>query len=107
MSHLNKELIKKLTQLSRIDCTPEEQAGLLQSLETILSYVDQLQEVDTEAVKPCNHVLAAINNVMRDDVIGETLPREIFLNNSPAHSGGRIRVPPVIGKASSQEVEEI
>lgn len=106
MSHLTKEDIKKLSELCRIDCTETEQEAILKDLKSILAYVDQLKEIDTENVPPCNHVLAEIKNVMRDDVCGETLPREVFLKNSPSHTGGMIRVPTVISKTGNQNVEE-
>lgn len=105
MSHLTKDDIKKLTKLSRIDCTEDEQLSLLNDLESILGYFDQLEEVETENVRPCNHVLSEMCNVMREDECGESLKRETFLNNSPAHTGGMIRVPPVITKKLKQEVE--
>ena len=98
MTHLNKESIKKLTQLCRIDCNEEEQKTLLKDLESILIYVEQLKELDTEGIEPCNHVLADVSNVIREDKEGKTLPRQVFLENSPAHTGGLIRVPPVIIK---------
>jgi len=98
MSHLNHDSIKKLTELSRIDCSEEEREALLKDLKKILAYVDQLQELETDGVEPCNHLLEDVANVMRDDVVGETLPRKVFLENSPAHTGGMIRVPPVIIK---------
>ncbi|MEC7840392.1 MAG: Asp-tRNA(Asn)/Glu-tRNA(Gln) amidotransferase subunit GatC [Chlamydiota bacterium] len=106
MSHLTKADIKKLIELSRIDCSEEEQESLLKDLENILGYFDQLEEVDTENVQPCNHVLAEMCNVMREDECGETMPRETFLNNSPAHTGGMIRVPTVISKSSKPEAEK-
>jgi aspartyl-tRNA(Asn)/glutamyl-tRNA(Gln) amidotransferase subunit C len=90
-----KELIK-LTKLSRIECTPEERKKLLQSLKNILLYVEQLKEIDTEGVTPCNHVLETLVNVMREDEVGKTLDRELFLSNAPTHTGGMIRVPPVM-----------
>lgn len=96
MAHLDKKMIEYLSDLSRIDLSEEEQDSLLQDLESILNYIDLLNEVDTEGVEPCNHVLADMCNVMREDVTGEVLPRETFLNNSPAQIGGMIRVPPVI-----------
>jgi aspartyl-tRNA(Asn)/glutamyl-tRNA(Gln) amidotransferase subunit C len=58
--------------------------------------MDLLKEVDTEDVPECNHVLEAIQNVMREDKTEETLNRQTFLANSPSHVGGMIRVPPVI-----------
>ena len=96
MANLDKETIKYLSELCRIECTDEEQASLLEDLGSILGYIDQLNEIDTENVPPCNHVLADMANVMREDVVGETLPRETFLENAPSQVGGLIRVPPVI-----------
>lgn len=101
MTNLNKETLKNLTLLSRIECSEEEQEALVNDLGKILRYVEQLQEVNTENVPPCNHVLAGMVNVMRDDICGNTLSRETFLANSPSHTGGMIRVPPVIKKQQS------
>lgn len=106
MANLDKETIRKLSELSRIDCTEEEQESLLKDLRSILNYFDQLQEVDTGDTPPCNNVLAGMANVFREDTIGPTLPREVFLANSPAHTGGLIRVPPVIAKNSTSFEEE-
>lgn len=94
--HLDKQLVKYLTQLSRIACTDEEQDSLLKDLQQILDYVEQLQEVDTENVPPCDQVLADMANVFREDVTETSMPREVFLANAPAHVGGMIRVPPII-----------
>lgn len=99
MADLDKKTIKMLTQLSRIDCTEEEQEALLNDLKKILKYVEQLDEIDTTHVLPCNHVLSDMANVTREDIVGATLPREEFLANAPSHVGGMIRVPPVM-KAS-------
>lgn len=96
MAELNKETIRNLIQLSRIDCTEEEQQALLKDLQQILAYFEQLQEIDTEDVLPCLHVLEGIANVTREDLVGETMPREVFLANAPSQIGGMIRVPPVI-----------
>jgi aspartyl-tRNA(Asn)/glutamyl-tRNA(Gln) amidotransferase subunit C len=96
MANLNKETIKTLTNLSRIDCTEQEQEAILEDLQKILNYFEQLQEIDTQHVPPCNHVLDDIANVMREDVIGEILPREVFLANVPSQVGGMIKVPPVL-----------
>lgn len=96
MAQLDKETLKNLTQLSRIDCTEEEQERLLKDLKNILAYVDQLNEVDTENVLPCNHVLEDVANVTREDKVGTPLSRELFLSNAPSQVGGMIRVPPVL-----------
>lgn len=96
MAQLNEETIRNLVQLSRIDCTPEEQQALLKDLQGIFAFFDQLDEVDTANVAPCNHVLEEVANVMREDVVGAVLPRDEFLMNAPSHTGGMVRVPPVL-----------
>lgn len=98
MAKLDKESIKTLSKLSRIKCSEEEQERLLEDMQKILNYVEQLHEVNTENVKPLNHVLPDVANVMREDIVGETLPRQEFLKNAPDQIGGMIRVPPVIKK---------
>jgi aspartyl-tRNA(Asn)/glutamyl-tRNA(Gln) amidotransferase subunit C len=69
---------------------------LLIDLQSILSYVEQLDAIDTDNVAPCNQVLEGICNVMRDDLVGETLSREQFLANAPDKAGGYVRVPPIL-----------
>ncbi len=100
MAKLDKETIKQLTRLCRIDCTEEEQESLLNDLKKILEYIEQLQQINTENVPPLNHVLEGMANVMREDIVGQVLDRESFLANAPSHIGGMIRVPPVIKQQS-------
>lgn len=96
MAKLNKQTIKTLVQLSRIECSEHEQEDLLKDLEKIIAYIEQLQEINTDNVAPCRHVLEGMANVMREDAVGETMPRELFLSNAPSQIGGMIRVPPVM-----------
>src|ERR1700730_15409313 len=101
MAQLDKQTIARLTKLSRIACTEEECEALLDDLKKILNHIEQLQEIDTEDVPPCNHVLADIVNVMREDKVGPTLKREDFLANVPSQIGGMIRVPPILKNSNS------
>ncbi|MBA3816798.1 MAG: Asp-tRNA(Asn)/Glu-tRNA(Gln) amidotransferase subunit GatC [Parachlamydiaceae bacterium] len=96
MANLNKQTIQNLIGLCRINCSDEEQESLLVDLKKILEYIEQLHEIDTENVAPCYHVLEGASNVTREDNVGETLPRDLFLANAPSQIGGMIRVPPVI-----------
>lgn len=96
MSKFDKKKLSALSQLARIQCSEEEQEKLSSNLNKILTYIDQLKEVETEGVPTCNHVLEEIANVMREDEPGEALETQTFLANSPSHVGGMVRVPPVI-----------
>ncbi|MBS4165620.1 Aspartyl/glutamyl-tRNA(Asn/Gln) amidotransferase subunit C [Neochlamydia sp. AcF65] len=96
MAHIDKDTIQNLMALSRIECSEEQKEVLLNNLKKIIGYFEQLNEINTDDVPPCDHVLADMCNVMREDVPGPTLPREKFLSNAPAHIGGMIKVPTVI-----------
>lgn len=95
---MDKKTIQELSALCRIKCTEEEEARFLKDLEGILAYFELLKEVDTEGVKPLNNILENIvsQNVFREDEVKPSLPREKFLQNAPSHTGGMIRVPPVM-----------
>lgn len=96
MAKLTKESIQNLVLLSRIECSEQEQEALLVDLEKILNLFEQLQEIDTEDVAPCNQVLEGMANVMRDDIVCNVMPRELFLANAPSKIGGMVRVPPIM-----------
>ncbi len=93
---MKEEDLNKLAKLARIECSEEEKKLLRSSLSKVLNYIDLLQEVDTENVKPCSHSFEALFNVMREDVAQETLSRDLFLSSAPAHTGGMVRVPPIM-----------
>lgn len=96
MTTIDKEVVEKLTKLCRINCSDAEKDNIQQILGNIIGYFEQLQDVDTENVEPCNQVLEGAGNVFRPDDIGTTLPRDVFLSNAPSQVGGMIRVPPVL-----------
>ncbi len=85
----------KLSRLCRISCTEEEKKNFLKSLENVLSYVEQLQEIDTDGVPPCLTVLETLTNKLREDIPEEPLSHDLFLANAPSQVGGMVRVPPV------------
>ncbi|MEM7175282.1 MAG: Asp-tRNA(Asn)/Glu-tRNA(Gln) amidotransferase subunit GatC [Chlamydiota bacterium] len=96
MFQFDRENLKNLTKLCRIHCTEKELDALATNLQSILNLIDQLQEIDTEGVPPCNHVCENAQSTLREDDAKEGLERTVFLDNSPSHVGGMIRVPTVI-----------
>ena len=92
---MDREGLKHLASLCRIEVDEAQAESLAGDLKKILHYIEQLQEVDTEGVEPCYSVHEGFTSPMRADETDTTLDRETFLNNSPSHIGGMIRVPPV------------
>lgn len=97
MSPFDKNALDHLKKLCRIDCDPDEEVDILQSLGRVLEYMNQLNEVETEGVKPCNFVLRSMaKQQLREDVVKDPMPREQFLANAPDQIAGMIRVPPIL-----------
>ncbi len=92
---ISKEEIEHIAVLARLSLTEEEKELFGAQLSGILGYMEQLNELDTKEVEPTSHVLA-LGNVMREDVPGESLPREEALMNAPSHTEKFYRVPKII-----------
>lgn len=94
--NVDRETLHKIAHLARLEVRPDEEAGLLNSLNAVLNWMAQLSEVDTTGVEPLTH-LSPETNVLRDDVVGDHLPREQALANAPQHDEQFFKVPKVLG----------
>lgn len=95
MSRISIEQVKHVANLSRLAITEEEAVQFQKQLDAIITYAEQLNELDTEGVEPTTHVLN-MQNVWREDVAGQGLPVEDVMKNAPDHEDGQIRVPAII-----------
>ncbi|MGQ0438748.1 Asp-tRNA(Asn)/Glu-tRNA(Gln) amidotransferase subunit GatC [Bacillus sp. B-TM1] len=73
----------------------QEAEKFQKQLDAIVTFAEQLNELDTTDVKPTTHVLT-MKNVMREDVPEKGLPVEEVLKNAPDHKDNQIRVPAVL-----------
>ena len=90
-----KQEVEHVARLARLELSDQEEEKLTDQLSNILTYVEKLNELDTKGVQPTSHVLD-INNVMRSDVPGESLPQETALANAPDKAAGHYKVPKII-----------
>lgn len=97
MAKFDEKEFLHLQKLCRLNCTPEEAQSVHRSIQDVLEYLKQLEEVETLGVVPCSYVLRSeVQDAMRNDAAGELLPREEFLREVPEQTGGMVRVPPVL-----------
>lgn len=92
---VNSETLHKMAHLARLAVRPDEEADLLNSLNGVLTWMEQLNEIDTTGVEPLMHISPDVN-VLRDDVVADQLPREQALANAPQHEGPFFQVPKVL-----------
>jgi aspartyl-tRNA(Asn)/glutamyl-tRNA(Gln) amidotransferase subunit C len=91
-------LADKLATLSRLRFDAEAKEEIVKDLGAILTFMEKLNEVDTEGVEPLIYINDEVN-VLRKDEVKQEISREEALSNTPMHDGRFIKVPKVITKA--------
>jgi aspartyl-tRNA(Asn)/glutamyl-tRNA(Gln) amidotransferase subunit C len=92
---IDKETIKHIAYLSRLEVKENEMDAISNKIGDILSYVDQLQSVNTENIGITYNTIN-LTNALRDDEIRDSLDREKALQNAPEKEMGCFKVPKVL-----------
>lgn len=95
VERISREEVQHIAKLARLSIN-EEESGLYQKdLNNILMYVDELQELDTDEVRPMSHVLEA-KNVWRDDNTNKINNPGVMLSNAPVKKQDYFKVPKIL-----------
>lgn len=89
---VDKELIKHIASLARLELTDKEIEKFLPELKEILNAFSKLDEVNTSNTKPSFHPVE-LKNTMREDKIKECLTQEKSLKNSKEKKDGYFKGP--------------
>lgn len=92
---IDKEEVKKVAHLARLEITPAEEEEFTTQLSSILEYFQQLSELDTTNVKPTTRAIE-ISNVTREDFNKIYGDREALLNAAPEREDDFFRVPQIL-----------
>ena len=87
--------IEHLAQLARLSVSDNEKTLFTNQIDSILSYMDKLNELDTGNIEPTSHVIS-LSNVVREDLSKVSLEREDALMNAPDRTDKFYRVPKII-----------
>jgi aspartyl-tRNA(Asn)/glutamyl-tRNA(Gln) amidotransferase subunit C len=90
---LKKEDIRHIADLARLELTEEELSKYGEQLSDVLEWVSQLNEVDTENIKPTAQV-TGVENILREDVANDWDDNEkrTAINQAPEIEHGQYRV---------------
>jgi len=87
--------IEKVARLARLELSEEEKETFENQMEQILTYMEQLNRLDTSGVEPTSHAIP-IYNVFRDDEVKPSFPHEEVLAIAPDEEDGHFKVPRII-----------
>ncbi|MBO6794893.1 MAG: Asp-tRNA(Asn)/Glu-tRNA(Gln) amidotransferase subunit GatC [Balneolaceae bacterium] len=94
MSVSEKE-VRYVADLARLKLSENEVNSLAKDMNSILGYMDLLNEIDTSNVEPLEHVID-LNSRLRKDEAKTPLSHDEALKNAPDADSDYFRVPKVI-----------
>ena len=97
MSRISADDVRKVAKLARLDLPEDRIATYTGQLESILEYVSQLEQVDTEGIPETTRAVE-VTNVTRKDGVDPTPIREEILNQAPLREGDFFRVPKILAE---------
>jgi aspartyl-tRNA(Asn)/glutamyl-tRNA(Gln) amidotransferase subunit C len=92
---ITREDVEHVAELARLELTAAEKEQFIVQLNSILTYIEKLSELNTAGVEPTSHVLP-MSNVFRDDEVRPSLDRDRVLQNAPQQSHFFFKVPRII-----------
>ena len=94
---IDNSIVDKVAGLAKLEFKGEEKEAIKKDMERILTFMDLLNEVDTEGVEPLKHVTEGILDLRKDEVHLDTTKAEA-LKNAPSKDSDYFKVPKVLSK---------
>jgi aspartyl-tRNA(Asn)/glutamyl-tRNA(Gln) amidotransferase subunit C len=90
------EVIDHIAHLARLEFEGDKKQMIKGDMERIITFMEKLQEVNTDNVEPLIFMSDEVN-VLREDVAKETITQEQALLNAPKKDSDYFRIPKVLG----------
>lgn len=89
--------VDKLADLAKLEFDKESKKNIITDLNRILSFIEKLNELDTDNVEPLIYMTDEVN-ILRDDITKQDVTQHDALKNAPKHDSDYFKMPKVIGK---------
>jgi aspartyl-tRNA(Asn)/glutamyl-tRNA(Gln) amidotransferase subunit C len=94
---ITEETVDHIAHLARLEFIGDKKQAIQQDMEMILTFMEKLSEVDTEAIEPLIFMNTEVNK-LREDIAIETISQEEGLRNAPKKDSDYFRIPKVLDK---------
>src|SRR5690554_537664 len=91
------KLIDHISGLCKLSFEGEKKEIIKKDLENMLTFMEKLNEVNTDEVEPLIFMTEEIN-VLREDISSQTITHEEALRNAPKKDSDYFRIPRVVDK---------
>ena len=93
---ITKEQVLYVAHLARLDLDEESIEKFAGQIDEILGYIEKLNQIDTQNIKPTSHAIF-LTNAFREDEEREHIDRDLALANAPEKEDGSFVVPKIVG----------
>jgi aspartyl-tRNA(Asn)/glutamyl-tRNA(Gln) amidotransferase subunit C len=94
-ARISHQEVQHIAKLARLKLSIDEEERMTNQLNSILLYMDKLNELDTRDIEPMHHAVEQVN-VMREDKVKPSLNNDRALANAPQQDGVFFVVPKVL-----------
>ncbi len=87
--------VEYIAELARLKFNDQELDSFTEDLNEVLTYIDKLNELNTDNIEPLSHPVEG-NNAFREDIVRPSVSTEDALKNAPDRDESFFKVPKVI-----------
>ena len=95
VNKITDEIIDYVGKLAKLKISDDEKEQTRKDMQTIMDYIDILNELDTRKVEPMFYIFP-VHNVFREDVITNGDDKAHMLANAPKQKDGQYQVPKTV-----------
>lgn len=95
MVKISKDLINSLSKLAKINLTKEQEEKYAGEFSSVMGYMEEIKNINVEHIQETARV-AKEENVLREDIVKESLSQKEALKNSKNTNDGYFLVPAIL-----------
>lgn len=92
---ISREEVQGIALLARLELTAAEEAELVEHFDKVLTYMEKLNQLNTDGVEPTVHAVA-VPSPLREDQVTTQADTDALLQNAPAREANFFKVPRII-----------
>lgn len=92
---ISREEVQRVALLARLEFTATEEAELAEHFDKVLTYMEKLNQLNTENVEPTAHAVD-VPSPLREDRVTNRADTDALLQNAPAREKDFFKVPKII-----------
>ncbi len=92
---ISRDEVQRIALLARLELTAAEETEFVEHFDKVLTYMEKLNQLNTDKVEPTAHAVA-VPSPLREDRVTNQPDTDALLQNAPAREADFFKVPKII-----------